>query len=146
MRERLLEDLKNAMKNQDKETLSVLRMVKGSLQLEEISKKRELNEEEMVALISKQIKTRKESILEFEKANREDLASKTKGEVLILENYMPVLMTKEEITKIVDELISKINPNANEIGKLMGALTPLVKGKADMGIVSQIVKDKLSQR
>ena len=146
MRERLLEDLKNAMKNQDKETLSVLRMVKGSLQLEEISKKRELNEKEMVALISKQIKTRKESILEFEKANREDLASKTKGEVLILENYMPVLMTKEEITKIVDELISKINPNANEIGKLMGALTPLVKGKADMGIVSQIVKDKLSQR
>lgn len=146
MRDRLLQDLKEAMKKQDKETLSVLRMVKGALQIDEINKQRELNEEEMFTLLQKQIKTRKESIEEFEKANRLDLSSKTQKEVNILNNYMPVLMSEQEISSIVDELIIELNPMSNEIGKLMGSLTPKVKGKADMSLVSKIVKEKLSQR
>ena len=145
MRDKLLTDLVAAMKSQDKETLSVLRMVKGALQLEEINKKRELNDEEMLALLTKQIKTRKESIVEFANANRIDLKEKTEQEVLILNKYMPVLMSEEEITEIVVNAIKEIKPSKTEIGKLMGVVTPLVKGKADMSLVSLVVKNKLSE-
>ena len=81
MKNKLLANLTSAMKNQDKELLTVLRMAKGAVQLEEINKKRELTEEEFIDVISKQIKTRKESIVEFEKANRLDLVSQTKKEI-----------------------------------------------------------------
>jgi uncharacterized protein len=145
MRDKLLNDLTSAMKSQDKETLSVLRMVKGAMQLEEINKKRPLNDEEMLSVLTKQIKTRKESVLEFEKANRVDLKEKTEAEISILDKYMPVLMSEEEINDIVSKCINEVNPSSTEIGKLMGAVTPLVKGKADMSLVSKIVKDKLSQ-
>jgi uncharacterized protein len=145
MRDKLLNDLTSAMKSQDKETLSVLRMVKGAMQLEEINKKRPLNDEEMLSVLTKQIKTRKESVVEFEKANRVDLKEKTEAEISILDKYMPVLMSEEEINDIVLKCINEVNPSSTEIGKLMGAVTPLVKGKADMSLVSKIVKDKLSQ-
>jgi uncharacterized protein len=144
MRDKILLDLTSAMKNQDKETLSVLRMVKGAMQLEEINKKRPLNDEEMTQLITKQIKTRKESIVEFQKGNRSDLIVQTEKEILILDKYMPTLMSEEEILKIVSDIVSTLNPNPNEMGKVMGAITPLVKGKADMSLVNKIVKDKLS--
>lgn len=144
MRGRILNDLTQAMKNQDKETLSVLRMVKGAIQLEEIRTKKELSEEEMTALLSKQVKTRKESILEFEKGNRQDLINQTQSEINILMKYMPTLMSEEEITNIVNEIFNNVKPSSNEMGKVMGALTPLVKGKADMSLVNKIVKDKLS--
>jgi uncharacterized protein len=144
MRDKILLDLTSAMKNQDKETLSVLRMVKGAMQLEEINKKRPLNDEEMTQLITKQIKTRKESIVEFQKGNRSDLIVQTEKEILILDKYMPTLMSEEEILKIVSDIVSTLNPNPNEMGKVMGVITPLVKGKADMSLVNKIVKDKLS--
>lgn len=144
MRGQILSDLTQAMKNQDKATLSVLRMVKGAIQLEEIRIKKELTEEEMTALLTKQVKTRKESILEFEKGNRQDLIEQTQSEIDILMKYMPTLMSEDEITNIVNEIFNNIKPSSNEMGKVMGALTPLVKGKADMSLVNKIVKDKLS--
>ena len=144
MRGQILSDLTQAMKNQDKATLSVLRMVKGAIQLEEIRIKKELTEEEMTALLTKQVKTRKESILEFEKGNRQDLIEQTQSEIDILMKYMPTLMSEEEIANIVNEIFNNIKPSSNEMGKVMGALTPLVKGKADMSLVNKIVKDKLS--
>ena len=88
MREKILKDLMTAMKEKEKEKLSVLRMVKGAMQLEEISKKHELNDEEMITLLAKQIKTRKESIAEFEKGNRQDLVEQTQAEIDILNTYM----------------------------------------------------------
>ena len=89
MREQILEDLKTAMKNQDKETLAVIRMVKGAMQMEELNLKHELSDDEVIGVIAKQIKTRKESITEFEKGNREDLIQKTQKEIDILEKYLP---------------------------------------------------------
>ena len=97
MREQILNDMKQAMKNQDKETLAVIRMVKGAMQMEELNLKRELNDDEVIAIIAKQIKTRKESIAEFEKANREDLITKTQSEIEILNKYMPEQLSEEEI-------------------------------------------------
>ena len=89
MRDKILKDLMEAMKNQDKETLSVLRMVKGAIQLEEINVKRNLNDDEVIGVLAKQIKTRKESISEFEKAGRTELKEQTEKEIDILSRYMP---------------------------------------------------------
>ncbi len=145
MRNNLLDDLKLAMKSQDKETLSVLRMVKGAIQLEEINKKHELNDEEFIGVVSKQIKTRKESILEFEKANRQDLIEKTNREIEILDKYMPEQLSEEEVLKIIDEAFQQINPQKqSDMGKLMGFVNPKLKGKADMSFVSKTIKDRLN--
>ena len=144
MREKILNDLVSAMKNKDKETLSVLRMVKGAIQLEEINKKQELNDEDVIAVISKQIKTRKESMLEFEKAGRNDLVEQTSKEVEILSNYMPEQLSEEEVIKVIDEAFNELKPEKpSDMGKLMGFLTPKLKGKADMSFVSKTIKEKL---
>lgn len=145
MRSKILEALVLAMKKQDKETLSVLRMVKGAMQLEEIKIGKELDDASMVALIAKEIKTRKESITEFEKGNRHDLIEKVQKEIAILNIYMPELMSEVEITKNVMDAIEKVNASSlKDMGKVMGMLTPILKGKADMALVNKIVKEKLS--
>lgn len=144
MRERILEDLKIAMKNQDKETLAVIRMVKGAMQLEEINVKHELTDDEVIGILAKQIKTRKESLEEFTKANRTDLVEQTNKEIEILSKYMPEQLSEEEIVKIINEAFQEINPTAmSDMGKIMGLITPKLKGKADMGNVSKIVREKL---
>ena len=145
MRERILNDLVAAMKNKDKEVLAVLRMVKGAIQLEEINKKQQLNDEDIIAVLSKQIKTRKESIVEFEKAGREDLITQTKGEIEILSKYMPEQLSEEEVLKVIDEAFDTVKPEKpSDMGKLMGFVTPKLKGKADMGFVSKTIKEKLA--
>lgn len=145
MRNRIINDITQAMKEKNKERLSVLRMVKGAMQLEEINKKKELNDEEVIAVISKQIKTRKESIVEFEKGNRNDLKEKTESEISILEEYMPEQLSEEEVDEIINKAFSGINPtSSSDMGKIMGLITPLLKGKADMSVVSKKVKDKIS--
>ena len=147
MRERIMNDIKEAMKSQNKEKLSVLRMVKGAVQLEEINKKQELDDNDVIAVIAKQIKTRKESIAEFEKGNRLDLVEKTQSEVKILEAYMPEQLSEEEINKIIDEAVEIVNPQApSDMGKIMGIVTPKLKGRADMSLVSKIVKEKIVNR
>ena len=145
MKERILKDMVSAMKSQDKLRLSVLRMVKGAIQLEEINKKSELTDEEVIGVLSKQIKTRKESIVEFEKGNRLDLIEQTNKEISILNEYMPAQLSEEEVNKIIDDAFSKVNPTSqSDMGKIMGIITPLLKGKADMSSVSKKVKEKLS--
>lgn len=145
MRERIMNDLKEAMKNQDKELLNVIRMIKGAIQLEEINLKKELDDIEMTSLLSKQIKTRKETLEDLEKANREDLIVKTKKEIEILERYMPQMMSEEEINKTIDEVFEEVKPEtAKDIGKIMGKISPLLKGKADMSLVSKLIKDRLN--
>ena len=146
MKEKLLNDLKAAMKSQNKELLSVIRMVKGAIQLEEIAKKKELNDEEILTIVSKQIKTRKESIVEFEKAGRTDLRDKTQSEVDILMQYMPAQLSEEEVKEIIDAAFLEVQPTSmKDMGKLMGKITPQVRGKADMGFVNQIIKQKLNE-
>ena len=140
MRNKLLSDLTQAMKNQDKETLSVLRMVKGAIQLEEINNKHE----DVIGVLSKQIKTRKESIVEFEKAGRNDLVEQTTKEIEILNKYMPEQLSEEEVLKVIDEAFNTIKPQSNkDMGKLMGYVNPILRGKADMSFVSKTIKEKL---
>ena len=145
MKQNLLNDLVAAMKSQDKETLSVLRMVKGAIQLEEINKKSELSDEDFIGVVSKQIKTRKESIIEFEKAGRNDLIEQTQKEIEILNKYMPEQLSEEEVLKVIDEAFNTVNPQTqSDMGKLMGFVTPKLKGKADMSFVSKTIKERLS--
>ena len=145
MKEQIMNDLKLAMKNQDKETLNVIRMVKGAIQLEEINLKRELNDEEVVTVISRQIKTRKETISELENSGRDELIEQTKKEIEILNKYMPEMMSEEEINKVIEEVFNEVNPvDSKDMGKVMGKISPLLKGKADMSLVSKLIKDKLN--
>lgn len=145
MKNRIIEDIKSAMKSQDKVALAVVRMLKSDIQMAELNKKGELSDDEIVSIVSKQIKMRKDSIKEFEKGNRNDLIEQANEEIKILEKYLPEQLTEEEVADIIDNVFSKVNPTSqSDMGKIMGALTPLVKGKTDMGIVSKIVKEKLS--
>ena len=145
MKDRIAKDIVTAMKEKDKVTLETLRMVKGAIQMEEIKAKKELTDDDIALVIGKQIKTRKESIEEFKKGNREDLISKTTEEIKVLEKYMPEQLSAEEIDAIVTKAISEIGASMpSDMGKVMGKVTPLLKGKADMGLVSKLVKDKLN--
>ena len=145
MKEKLMNDLVNAMKNKDKETLAVLRMLKGAIQLEEINNKHELTDSEFISVLSKQIKMRKEFILEFTKAGREYLLNQTQNEIEILSKYMPEQLKEEEVLKIIDEVFLVVKPESNkDMGKVMGLITPKLKGKADMSFVSKIIRERLS--
>lgn len=145
MREKILNDLKEAMKNKDKEKLAVIRMIKGAMQMEELNLKRECTDDEMIGIISKQIKTRKESMVEFEKAGRTDLMEQTQKEIDFLNTYMPEQLSEEEILKEIDQVFQEVNPsNVKDMGKLMGLLTPKLKGKADMSWVSKTIREKLN--
>lgn len=145
MREKILNDIISAMKSKDKEKLSTLRLLKGAMQLEEINKKSELNDEGLINLIAKQIKTRKESIAEFKNANRQDLVEKTEKEIEILSEYMPEQLTEEEVIKIIEEAFNEIKPTSmKDMKQMMAYLNPKLKGKADMGFVSKQIKNRLS--
>ena len=120
MREKIINDMKVAMKNKDKETLAVIRMVKGAMQLEELNLKRELSDDEVIGIISKQIKIRKESIIEFEKAKRNDLIEKNNQEIEILNHYMPEQLSENEINQKIESAISEINAiSMKDMGKVM---------------------------
>lgn len=146
LNEKIMEELKNSMKNKDSFRLGVIRMVKGAVQLEKINKKRELTDEEIIDVISKQIKLRKDSINEFIKAGRNDLVDNTKREVEILNEYMPEQLSIEEVNRIINESFEKIKPTSpKDMGIIMKEVTPLLKGKTDMGEVSKIIKEKLNK-
>lgn len=145
MYETIKKDIVVAMKEKNTLKLQTLRGVKGDADLEHINKKVEINDELMLTILSRQIKTRNESIKEFEKGNRQDLIDKTKLEIELLQTYLPKQLDEEEISKIIDEVFNKVNPSKpGDMGLIMREITPLVKGKADMGKVSALIKDRLS--
>lgn len=143
--ERINEDMKLAMKSQDKDTLKVVRMIKSAIQLTKIELKHELSDEEVVDVVAKQIKMRKDSIVEFSKASRDDLVEEYSKEIDILNKYMPEQLTLEEVEKIIDEAFNLINPTSQkQMGLIMKEVNPKVRGKFDMGEVSKLIKEKLS--
>ena len=145
MYDKIKSDIVSAMKEKDTLKLQTLRGVKGEIDLAKIDKKVEINDELVTDVLSHQIKTRKESIVEFEKGNREDLVNKTNDEINLLLSYLPEQLTEEELVKLIDEVIAKVNPTSQkEMGLVMKEINPLVKGKADMKVVSTMIKDKLA--
>ena len=145
MLEVINKDMIDAMKSKDTLKLSTLRMLKGAIDLERINKRLDkVSDDDIVTIITKQIKTRKESIAEFEKSNRGDLIEKTNEEINILEHYMPEMLSEQEITKEVENAIKESNASSiKDMGNVMKILSSKLKGKADMSLVSSIIKDKL---
>ena len=145
LQEQITNDLKEAMKAKDSFRLGVIIMLKGALILEKINKMHELSNEEIIDVVSKQIKMRKDSIVEFTKANRDDLVKQNEEEIIILNSYMPPQLSEEELKKIVDDTFAKVAPTSiKEMGKVMKEITPLVKGKADMSVVSALIKENFN--
>ena len=143
--DKLGKDIVNAMKEKEQLRLSVLRMVKGAIQLENINNKKELNDELFIDVVSKQIKQRNESLEEFKKAERNDLVNKTSAEIEILKEYLPEQLSNEEIEEILNSAFNKIKPTSSkDMGLIMKEVTPLLKGKADMKEISNLIKEKLS--
>ena len=145
MNEKIANDLKAAMKSGDKFKLSVLRMLKSALQLESISKKHELSDDEVMSVVKKQVKTRKDSIEEFKKQNKIEEVEKLEQEIEILNTYLPEEMSEEEISKVIDEVFNELNPTSmKEMGMVMKELNAKITN-ADMSLVSKMVKERLSQ-
>jgi|TARA_B100001093_G_scaffold74355_1_gene65076 hypothetical protein len=147
------QDLKNLIKTQvpismksgDKFKTSVLRMILSEIQKLEIEEKCELNENQIISILEKMIKQRKDSITQFEQANRQELADKEKLEILCIKEFLPEQMTNEEIFELVSKVVSDLNAESmKDMGKVMGSLKSQTAGKADSAIVSKIVKEALS--
>lgn len=143
--EKLDNDMITSLKGGNKLRLTVLREIKAFMKQANIDQKKEINDELLIEVVSRGIKTRRESIKEFEKGNRMDLVSKTSDEIVILEEYLPKQLEEEEIVKILDDVFLEVKPESiKDMGKVMGRVTPLVKGKADMGYVSSLIKNRLN--
>lgn len=144
MVEQLEKDMIEAMKNKEKNRLTVIRMVKASMKQEQIDRKREINDELLIDIVNKQIKMRKDSITEFEKGNRQDLIDKTQAEIDILMKYLPEQLSEEEVLKVIDEIFAEVKPESQkDMGRVMGLAQSKLKGKADMKTVSTIIREKL---
>jgi uncharacterized protein len=142
--ERLDQDMKQAMKDKAALKLSVIRMVKAALKNEEINKGRLLSEDEELTILTRELKQRRESLQEFEKAGRDDLAAKTREEIDVLSAYLPAQLSEDELRDIVREAIAATGASSKkEMGKVMGAIMPKVKGRADGTLVQKIVSEEL---
>ena len=142
--ERINNDLKEAMKSKDSFRLGVIRMVKGAMQLAKPNPREELTDDDVIKVISKQIKMRNDSIKEFEAAGRSDLVEQNKKEIEILNTYMPKQLSEEELTEIIDKVFEEVKPTSQkDMGLIMKNISPLVKGKADMSLVNKLVKERL---
>ncbi|KRF49763.1 hypothetical protein ASG97_17095 [Bacillus sp. Soil745] len=143
--ERLNNDMKQAMKNKEKDKLSVIRMLKASIQNEALKQRQDLTDDEELTVLSRELKQRKDSLQEFENAGRSDLVDKVRTELVYVEAYMPQQLSEEDISKIVNETILEINATSKaDMGRVMGALMPKVKGKADGSLVNKLVQQHLS--
>ena len=143
--EKINEDIKNAMKNKEQFKLGTIRGIKSAIQLATIEKKHDLSDEDVIDIISKQIKMRKDSIAEFQKAGREDLVKQHEEEINILNEYMPTQLSTEEVEKIIEEAFNKIKPTSmKDMGTIMKTINPQVRWKYDMKEISNIIKNKLN--
>ncbi|MRH43081.1 GatB/YqeY domain-containing protein [Aquibacillus halophilus] len=144
--ERLNQDMKQAMKDKDTTAKNVIRMVKAAIQNDAIKLgKGELSEEEELTVLTRELKQRKDSLLEFKEAGRNDLVEKLDDEIKVLQAYMPKQLSQEELEQIVLEIIKEVDASTKkDMGKVMTALMPKVKGKADGAQVNQLVQKHLS--
>ena len=145
MFDKIKSDLLESMKSGDKFKLGVLRMLKSALQMEQISLNHELNDDEVLTVIRREVKKRNSSITEYEKFNKLDTVEDLKHEISILEEYLPAMLSNEDIEKIIDETIAEYdNPDIKSMGKIIAEVKTKTNGNADMSLVSKLVKERLS--
>ena len=145
LKERIQDDMKNAMRAKEKARLATIRLVLAAIKQKEVDDQTTLSDEQVLAVLEKMVKQRRDSIKQYEEAGRQELADVEKAEISILQEYLPEQMDAAELESIVAEIISSVGANGpQDMGKVMGALKPRIQGRADMGQASQLVKTKLS--
>lgn len=144
LKEQLMADLKDAMKSKDKMKKSVITMIRASIKQFEVDNRAELSDEQILDIMFKQVKQKRDAIVEFEKGDRADLVDEAKAEIEVLMNYLPKQLTEDEIRVLVKEAVEAVGATSpKDMGKLMGALMPKIKGKADGKVVNKIVREYL---
>ena len=145
LKKRITGDMKSAMKAKDKQALKAVRMILEAIKQKEIDERIELNDAQVMTVIQKMVKQRKDSISQFSDAGRTDLVEIEEAELEIINNYMPEQLSDEEVASVVDKAINDSGANSmKDMGKLMGMLKSRLQGKADMSTVSQLIKSRLS--
>ncbi len=146
--ETISKDMIEAMKSKDKDSLNTLRLLKSAIDLYLVNNKLDRNnasDEVVIDVVSKQVKTHRESIEEFKKGNRQDLIDNLTREIELLSKYLPEQLSSEELVEIVDNVFNEVKPSSvKDMGAIMKVITPLVKGKADMREVNALIKEKLN--
>jgi len=144
-KQRILDDIKTAMKAGDKPRLAVLRLMSAAIKQKEVDDREELNEDATIAILAKMLKQRKESITQYTDAGRDDLAKVEVEESELIQTYMPAAMDESEVASIIDNAISTTGAaSVKDMGKVMGIVKAAVAGRADMSQVSQLIKDRLN--
>lgn len=145
LKQQLTDDMKAAMKGGDKHSLGVIRLINAAIKQKEVDERIELDDAAVIAVLDKMVKQRKDSVTQYEAANREDLAKVERDEIGVIERYLPAKLGEAEILAAINAAISETGASsAADIGKLMGVLKPLLAGQADMGLVSKLVKQALA--
>ncbi|CAC9440346.1 Transamidase GatB domain protein [uncultured Gammaproteobacteria bacterium] len=145
LKQRITDDMKSAMKAKDKDALKAIRMILGAIKQKEVDERIDLDDDQVLTEKQKMVKQRKDSISQFTAAGRTDLVAVEEAELVIINNYMPVQLSEDEIAIAVDRVIADSGASSmQDMGKLMGLLKAQLTGKADMGIVSSIIRSKFS--
>ena len=145
LKQQLTDDMKAAMKGGDKHSLGVIRLINAAIKQREVDERIELDDAAVIAVLDKMVKQRKDSVSQYEAANREDLAKVEREEIVVIERYLPVKMGEAEILAAINTAIAQTGAtSAADMGKLMGVLKPALAGQADMGLVSKLVKQALA--
>jgi len=145
LKTRIQDDVKAAMKAKDKDRLSTLRLISAAIKQREVDERIELDDDQVLAVLEKMIKQRRDSITQYENAGRQELADQEQREITIIEAYMPESLSDEEIATLIEAAMAETGAESvRDMGKVMGLLKPKMQGRADMGKVGALVKQKLS--
>ncbi|MES9961428.1 MAG: GatB/YqeY domain-containing protein [Sedimenticola sp.] len=145
LKQRIQDDMKAAMKGGDKPRLGTIRLVMAAIKQREVDERIELNDEQVLAVLDKMVKQRRDSIAQYEQAGRTELADQESFEIGILQEYLPEALGEDEIAALVAEAIANSGAESiRDMGKVMGQLKPKIQGRADMGAVSALVKQQLN--
>lgn len=145
LKTRITDDMKLAMKAKDKDSLKAIRMILGAIQQKEVDERIKIDDAQVLTVIQKMVKQRKDSIAQFFDAGRTDLVEVEEAELAIINNYMPVQLSAAAVAAAVDKAIANIGATCMaDMGKLMALLKPQLDGKADMAVVSGLIRSKLS--
>lgn len=145
LKDQILNDQKAAMKGGDKPRLATIRLIMAAIKQQEVDSRKELSDEDVIAILTKMVKQRRDSVDQYTKAGRSDLADQETAEIAIIEQYLPEQLSEEEVASIIDDIISATGATGpQDMGKVMGQLKGKLQGRADMGAASAIVRQKLA--
>ncbi len=145
LKARIQDDMKSAMKAGDKARLGVIRLILAAIKQREVDERIELDDEQVLAVLDKMVKQRRDSIAQYTEAGRDELAAAEQAEMAIIQDYLPEALTEAELAAIVEQAIAETGASSmRDMGKVMGKVKPQVQGRADMGQVSALVKQKLA--